>query len=155
MRGTLLNLGLLAAATMLPAGAAEVNHSWETLEQTLRPGRRVVVTQMNGRRAEGKLLSLSPEAIAVTVNDRPVSIPREDVFRVRIADIRQRHTLIGMAIGAGVGVIWGANLGDFNRGLSAVVLGGIGTGVGAAAGGALPIGAPLYEAPGGLKKKTP
>ena len=155
MKGTLLNLGLLAAVTVLPAGAAEVNNSWETLVQTLKPGKTVVVTQMNGKKAEGKLLSLSQEAIAVTVDERPVSVQREDVFRVRLANIRQRHTLIGMAIGVGVGVVWGSQLGDINRGISVAVMGGLGTGIGAAAGGALPIGAPLYEAPGGLRRKAP
>ena len=155
MKETWLKFGLLAAVTMLPAGAAEVNHSWETLVQTLKPGKTVVVTQMNGKKAEGKLLSLSEEAIAVSDSGQPVSIQREDVFRVRIANIRQRHTLIGMAIGAGVGIVWGSQLGDINRGLSVVVMGGLGTGIGAAAGGALPIGAPLYEAPGGLKRKAP
>jgi len=155
MKGTVLKLGLLAAVAMLPAGAAEVNHSWETLVQTLKPGKTVVVTQMNGKKAEGKLLSLSEEAIAVSDSGQPVSIQREDVFRVRIANIRQRHTLIGMAIGAGVGIVWGSQLGDINRGISVAVMGGLGTGIGAAAGGALPIGAPLYEAPGGLKRKAP
>ncbi len=83
MKGTLLKLGLLAAATMLPAGAAEVNHSWETLVQTLKPGKTVVVTQMNGNRAEGNLCRFRQEAIAVMDSGQPVSIQREDVFRVR------------------------------------------------------------------------
>ena len=164
MKSTLLKLGLLVAVTMLPAGAAEVNHSWEQLTQTLKPGKQVVVTRMDGKKAEGKLFSLTEESIIVArrklVSTRPdkyedesITVERGDVFRVRVANIRMRHTLIGMAIGAGVGVVWGAKLGDINRGLSVAIMGGLGTGIGAAAGGALPIGAPLYEAPGGLKRK--
>jgi len=160
----LLKLGLLAAVAMLPAGAAEVNHSWEQLMQTLQPGKKVVVTQMTGKKVEGKLSSLTGESITLArrklvsqrpdkYEDDPVTVDRGDVFRVRPADIRMRHTLIGMAIGAGVGVVWGSKLGDINRGISVAILGGLGTGIGAAAGGGLPIGAPLYEAPGGLKRK--
>jgi len=160
----MLKVGLLAAIATLPAGAAEANHSWEQLVQTLQPGKRVVVTQMNGKKVEGKLSSLTEESVTVArrklISQHPdkyeedsVTLERGDVFRVRFADIRMRHTLIGMAIGAGVGVVWGSKLGDINRGISVAVMGGLGTGIGAAAGGALPIGAPLYEAPGGLKRK--
>ena len=86
---------------------------------------------------------------------QPTVVQRPDVFRVRIAATRMRHTLIGMAIGAGVGVVWGANLGDRRRGLSVVVLGGLGAGVGAAAGGVLPIGSPLYQVEKPVGKAPP
>lgn len=157
MKGTLLKLGLLATATMLPAGAEEVNRSWDTLVQTLKPGQTVVVTRMSGKRAEGDLLSLSEEAIAVRDSGQPVSIQREEVFRVRLANIRRRHTLLGMAVGAGVGAIIIGVAGRDNRNVGAYALWGamLGVGPGAAVGGALPIGVGLYEAPGGLKRKAP
>ena len=155
MRGTVRKLGLLAAVTMLPAGAAEVNHSWETLVQTLKPDQAVVVTQMNGRKAEGSLLSLSQEAIEVSDSGQPVSIQREEVFRVRIANIRQKRTLIGLGIGVVAGAIIGGTGADRYKAWTALFGAGVAGGIGAAAGGAIPIGKPLYEAPGGLKKKAP
>ena len=85
---------------------------------------------------------------------QPVAIPREDVYRVRIANIRRKHTLLGMAIGAGVGaVIWAiAGRDNVNNGWYPVAGMVFGVGPGAAVGGSLPIGEPLYEAPGGLRK---
>ena len=145
-------VGLLAALAMLPAFGAEVNRSWETLVETLKPGRRVVVVQHSRKQAEGEMLSLTGESITVQMRGQALQVPRDDVFRVRIADIRQKRTLIGLGIGAAVGVISGLNLGTKSHGTSAVVLGGLFGGIGAAAGGAIPIGKPLYEAPGGLKK---
>jgi hypothetical protein len=127
------------------SGHAQVNRSWEVLMETLKPDSKVVVTKMNSGNVEGKLLSITADSITVDWQGQPSVVQRPDVFRVRTADIRMRHTLIGMAIGAGVGVAWGANLGDVNRGLSVVILGGLGTGIGAAAGAALPIGRPLYQ----------
>ena len=143
---------MLAALTMLPAFGAEVNRSWETLVETLKPGRRVVVIQHSRKQAEGEMLSLTGESITVQMRGQALQVPRDDVFRVRIADIRQKRTLIGLGIGAAVGVISGLNLGTKSHGTSAVVFGGLFGGIGAAAGGAIPIGKPLYEAPGGLKK---
>ncbi len=152
MSKVLLRVGFMAALTMLPAFGAEVNRSWETLVETLKPGRRVVVVQHSRKQAEGEMLSLTGESITVEMRGQALQVPRDDVFRVRIADIRQKRTLIGLGIGAAVGVISGLNLGTKSHGTSAVVLGGLFGGIGAAAGGAIPIGKPLYEAPGGLKK---
>ncbi len=155
VKGAMFKLSLLTAVTMLPGGAAEVNHSWETLVQTLKPGRTVVVTRMNGKKAEGKLLSLSGEAIAVSDSGQPVSIRREEVFRVRIANIRQKRTLIGLGIGVVAGAIIGGTGADRYKAWTALFGAGVAGGIGAAAGGAIPIGKPLYEAPGGLKRKAP
>ena len=133
----------------------QVNRSWEVLMESVKPDKRVVVTKMTSGNVEEKLLSITADSITVQWRGQPTVVQRPDVFRVRIADTRMRHTMIGMAIGAGVGIVWGSQLGDINRGISVAVMGGLGTGIGAAAGGALPIGAPLYEAPGGLKRKAP
>ena len=155
MKGAMSRLSLVAAVTMLPAGAAEVNHSWETLVQTLKPGRTVVVTRMNGKKAEGKLLSLSAEAITVRDSGQPVSIQRGEAFRVRIANIRQKRTLIGLGIGVVAGAIIGGTGADRYKAWTALFGAGVAGGIGAAAGGAIPIGKPLYEAPGGLQRKAP
>ena len=155
MKGRRL-LTALAAALLTPAlfGAA-VNSSWETLVATLKPGRNVAVVQHSGKRAEGKLLTLTGESITVRAGAQPLTIQRDEVFRVRVAGVRGKRSLIGLGIGTAAGVAFGANLGSRRHRLSAVVFGGIFGGIGAAAGTAIPTGKPLYEAPGGLKKSGP
>ena len=153
MKRTLLKLGLLAAAVVLPAGAAEVNHSWEKLVETVTVGKSVVVKRTNSVQVEGKLLAIGADSITVRWKKKPEVIAREDVFRVRYANIRRRNTLLGMAIGAGVMAIWGSrdeNFGGADGALLAATI--FGVGPGAAVGGVWPIGKPLYEATGGLKK---
>ena len=155
MRGSRLLSGL-AAALLTPAlFGAEVNRSWETLVETLKPGRLVVVVQHSRKQAEGELLTLTGESITVQVGAQPLTIQRDEVFRVRVAEIRMKRSLIGLGIGAAAGVVFGANLGSRRHGLSAMAFGGILGGTGVAAGAAIPIGNPLYEAPGGLKKSGP
>ncbi len=155
MQSRLFKFGLTVGLAVLPALGAEVNRSWETLVETLRPGRRVVVVQHSRKQAEGKLLSLTAESITVQVSRQPVTVQRDDVFRVRIADIRQKRTLIGLAIGAAVGAVIGGTGADTYKGAAAALGAGVAGGIGAAAGGVIPIGKPLYEAPGGLKKAGP
>ena len=146
---------LLAAVAPAFIVHGQVNRSWEVLMESVKPDKKVVVTKMTSGNVEGKLLSITADSITVQWRGQPTVVQRPDVFRVRIADIRMRHTLIGMAIGAGVGIVWGANLGDINRAISVAVLGGLGTAVGAAAGGALPIGAPLYQVEKPVRKAPP
>ena len=152
MKGTLLKLGLLATAAMLPAGAAEVNHSWEKLAESVTVGKSVVVKRTNSVQVEGKLLAIGADSITVQWEKKPEVVLREDVFRLRYANIRQRHTLLGMAIGAGAGAVLGvgASKGSGGAALAGAFAGGLI--FGPITGGVWPIGAPLYEAPGGLKK---
>jgi hypothetical protein len=147
---------VIVAAVLTPAfPAAEVNRSWETLLETLKPGRRVVVVQHSRKQVEGKLVSLTGDSMTVQVGAQPLTIQRHEVFRVRLAGIRSKRSLIGLGIGAAAGVAFGANLGSRRHGLSAVVFGGMFGAIGAAAGAAIPVGGPLYEDPGGLKKSGP
>jgi len=143
----------LVTLLMVPAAySADVNRSWDTLVETLKTGRRVVVVQHNRKQAEGKLLSLTNESITVQVRGQPLAVPREDVFRVRIADIRARNTAIGMGIGTVAGAVIYVLGTNADPAISAMIGAILGVGPGAAVGGAMPIGKPLYEAPGGLRK---
>ena len=156
MKGKRLLSGSLAAALLAPAlFGVEVNRSWDTLVATLKPGRSVVVVQHSRKQTEGKLLTLTGESIKVQAGTQPLTVQREEVFRVRVAGSRGKRSMIGLGLGAAAGVAFGANLGSRRHGLSAVAFGGIFAGIGAAAGAAIPIGNPLYEAPGGLKKSEP
>ena len=96
-------------------------------------------------KVEGKLLAIDAASISVRKGGQPQVVQREDVFRIRYADIRKRHTLLGLAIGAAAGaIILAASVDDFKEaGAAAGAI--LGTGIGAAVGGALPIGEPLYQ----------
>ncbi len=156
MQGKQLLWSSLAAALLTPAVfCAEVNRSWDTLVATLRPGRSVVVVQHSRKQVEGKLLTLTGESITVQAAAEPITIQRDEVFRVRVAGTRGKRSMIGLGLGAAAGVAFGANLGSRRHGLSAVAFGGMFGAIGAAAGAAIPIGNPLYEAPGGLNKPEP
>jgi hypothetical protein len=131
---------LLCIMPVLVAGA-DRNRSWDVLVQTIKPGKSVVVKQMNSIQVEGKLLAIDADSITVRKGRDSRVIRRDDVLRVRYANIRRRNTLIGMAIGAGAGAAIGATQSDSEFGGAL-----IGVGLGALTGGVLPIGAPLYEA---------
>jgi hypothetical protein len=124
---------------------AEVNRSWDTLVESIKVGNKVVVTRMNSSKVEGKLLAIDAASISVRKGGQPQMVQRDAVFRVRYADIRKRHTLLGLAIGAAAGaIILAASVDDFKEaGAAAGAI--LGTGIGAAVGGALPIGEPLYQ----------
>ncbi len=152
----MITLGVLAAVAMLPAGAEEVNRSWEKLTESVKVGKSVVVKRTNFVQVEGKLLAIDAKSITVRWKEQPEVISRPDVFRVRYANIRRRHTLIGMAVGAVVGAVMVKRElfgGTGSQQTNATLIGAaFGVGGGAAVGGALPVGKPLYEASGGLKK---
>ncbi len=139
-------LRLLAAcvATVLVA-SAEVNRSWDVLVTSIETGKSVVVTRMNSGNVEGKLLAIDADSITVKWHGEPQVIQKADVFRVRYANIRRKHTLIGMAIGAGTGAIIGATGVEYDKGGVAAFGSLLGVGFGALGGGVLPIGAPLYQ----------
>jgi hypothetical protein len=130
---------------------AEPNHSWDQLMQTLKPDKTVVVTLSNGIKVEGKLLDLTAKSITVKRDGKPQVIERDDVYRVRIANIRRKHMMIGMAIGAAAGAIIStisATKNDaWSGGGGANIAGGAAGGVlyGLVGGAVVPIGEPLYE----------
>jgi hypothetical protein len=136
---------LLFVVVVLPSTAkAEVNRSWESLMQSVQVGKQVVVIRMTAGQVEGELISIDPDSITVEERGSRQLIRRAEVFRVRYANIRRRHTLWGLAIGAGAGMAIGAKADSYRE--AAVAFGGLlGLGIGSAAGGALPIGPPLYE----------
>lgn len=128
---------------------AEANRSWDTLVETVKVGKKVVVTRMNTSNAEGKLLAIDADTITVKLHGAPECIRRENVFRVRYADIRRHHALIGAAAGFAVcfatGVTTEWKYTGLSRSEGGLFFGAWGAGVGAATGALLPIGKPLYE----------
>ena len=146
----LLEFGLLAAIAVLRANA-DGNQSWKKLVETVRIGKSVAVKHMNSIQIEGKLLAISADSITVEDHGQRYVFAWEDVLRVRYANIRRKHELIGMGIGAAAMGVFIGRIANMTNGKSGAVAGAAGgavpgLGLGVAVGAALPIGAPLYEA---------
>ena len=146
---------LVVAAAPALAICAEPNHSWDALMQSLQPGKTVVVTRMNSVKVEGKLLALGPDSITVREDGQPLVVRKEDVLRVRIANIRRKHTLIAMGVGAAIGAVLFGAAATENKGPVAALGTLPGVMVGAIGGGVAPIGKPLYEAAKPPKQPAP
>ena len=118
--------------------------SWENLKQ-LRVGEKIQVVQMNIKSFQGTFAGFSEEAISLRVKQSEVAVPRADVLRVSSLDRgkRKRNILLGLAIGAGAGMLAGGGVvsavGLFDEGTGykpmAIILGSLAAG--AAAGGAV------------------
>jgi len=131
---------------------AGINRSWDVLVGSVKAGKKVNVTLMSSSDVEGKLLAIDAGSITVERSGAPRVIAAADVLRVRYANIRQRHVLYGMLIGAVAGGVafWAADKAssspdpyESGADIGAIV---IGLPLGAVVGAALPIGPPLYEA---------
>ena len=130
------------------AGADEAN--WDNLQQ-LRVGQKIEVVDTNLKKLKGTFLSFSDEAISLRVGKDEVGVQRPNAFRVssREHSKRLRNTLIGLAIGGGIGVAVGA-IGDARSGESgehvgAYAFGLLGSGIGAGLGAALPSHQTIYK----------
>ncbi|MEE8257580.1 MAG: hypothetical protein V3R60_06785, partial [Acidobacteriota bacterium] len=86
-------------------------HSWENLQQ-VRVGQRIEVVDTNLKKLKGTFLSFSEEAISLRVKKDEVGVPRVNVLRVSSLDRskRKRNILLGLAIGAGGGMLAGAGV---------------------------------------------
>ena len=124
MRWMAVNIGifLLTQSTGLVA-KEPVEQSWENLKQ-LKVEQEIQVVQMNVKSLQGTFVGFSEEAISLRVKQNEVTVHRADVLRVSslYRGKRKRNILLGLAIGAGVGMLAGggvasaANLFDEGQG---------------------------------------
>ena len=133
----IIGLSNLAAA-QTSAGA------FSDLSGSLKRGRTVSVTDDAGRKVEGRLIDVSTTSLKLRVDGKEETLPQSRVQRV--AERRHmtgRYSLIGLALGAGIGVIAGLGtdtdcFGCLSRGdttaAATMVFGGLGAGVGAVVG---------------------
>jgi hypothetical protein len=139
MRSTVLLLALLVA---LPAAAASQLPAW------VRPGARLRVTTAAGEPVVGSLVRADPDSFSLQVGtDDEVTIPLAAVSRMDVS--RERGSQFGagartgLVVGASFGAVTILSNGDVgNKGLGALVFGGvfglIGAGVGGLIGSAMP-----------------
>lgn len=108
--------GRLAIGAFLITAVAWGQTGWDRL-QSIAPGQKIRVYTTNNR-VEGAYVRASPEAIDFKLEDgQHISISQIDVTRIeaRSESHRGRNTLIGAAIGVGLGVAAYASYGRLLR----------------------------------------
>ena len=87
-------------------------NSWENLKK-LQAGQRIQVVQMDMKLQKGTFLGFTDEMISLRIKKDEVAVPREEVLRVSLRGKpkRGRNALLMMGVGAGVGAISGAAVG--------------------------------------------
>jgi len=117
-----------------------IRGSWEGIK-AVPPGDEVAVRLRNGQNLKGRLISVSDTALTIEHGANTTDVTRGDALRVHrvISKSAKRWTLIGLGIGAGIGMIGsvvtaktGGGEGDAD--LWALVAGAFGAGVGALTG---------------------
>lgn len=146
-------VSLLFAPT---TASAQVTDSLATLQSSIRAGDRLRITDRAGVVTNGKLLGLSLDTLQLTLSPgRSFQIAEPSLARVeRVTRATVRGVIIGLFIGAATGVVAVAeacNRGCYGPGKNewmlpvAGVFGGIGAGVGALIGSAIPVHRLVYE----------
>jgi hypothetical protein len=107
--GWILTFALPAiAAGQSPAG------SFDTLDQQLKPGQQVIVTEAGGRRAKGRLLDVDGTGLTLLVDEgydeRSLTISAANVSTIRKNDSLLNGFLIGLGAGLAGGEIWVYNV---------------------------------------------
>lgn len=142
MKKLLLAVLLLSAPVGMSCGKGQ-GESWKNLKQ-LQVGQQIEVVDMDLKVVRGTFLGVSKTGITLQAGTNEVTVERPDVLRVTDPEHseRARNVLLGMAVGAVVGLGMAAEDLDANQGPPApglpLIGAGIGSGVGAAAGAALP-----------------
>ena len=114
MNRTLTHIFLpaLLAATLAAAAAAQQVKpiaNWSNVSQ-LATGAEIRVTLANGKTLRGFIQRVTPESLAINATTSQETLPRQDI---RCVDLKRpghrgRNTLIGLAVGTGVGLTAGA-----------------------------------------------
>ena len=100
------------------AGAQQIATSFDDLTTRVRPGETLIVTDTRGATVEGKLVRLTGSSLDMTIGRNrytpPLSIPASNINNIVAtrADKLWNGPLLGLAIGAGVGLL--AELGAQN-----------------------------------------
>ena len=145
-------LALLTTAAW--ADAQPVADQFSRLNDFLRLGDTVILTDLSGQDIRGTLQALQPETMELMVAGKPRTISGRDVsiVQLRKADSLVNGTLIGAAIGTGLGAAWGAAYDDNwvnTVGLLGIICGAVGTGLGAAIDSAIPTRVVVFRRPRG------
>jgi hypothetical protein len=118
--GSGLIVALLVLMTGVPLRAADnrnAGSNWDNLKQ-LAPGDQVQIVLNDAKSYRGHFQLLSDEAIVVRLGSGEQTFPRETVLRVSTKgqSHRGRNALIGLAAGAGTGIVVGVASPELGQG---------------------------------------
>jgi hypothetical protein len=148
---TVLMLGFIEVASVNAAEPKSSQANWESLKQ-LAPGDNLRIVLNDAKSYKAELKSVNENAIVVHLASGEQPFPRETVLRVATKgrSHRGRNALIGLAAGAGTGVIVGVASPELGQGTcgqgscanaaSASLAGAAGAVVGAVVGAVIPTG---------------
>ena len=103
---TVLTLVFIGIASVNGAEPKSTQANWESLKQ-LAPGQEVQVVLNDAKSYSGQFQSVSDDGIVLRLGKDSQTFERQNVLRVstRGKNHRGRNALIGLAVGAGAGVI--------------------------------------------------
>ena len=131
----------ILALSSASAGQAQ-EHSWDNF-RALEVGTKIQVVDQHLKSLDGTFLSVSEDALIYQVDDRPITIPKQNVLRVSSREHlgRGKKALLGYVIGLLVGgaVVEATDKPNEEAGLYALM--------GAGMGAALPSGHPTIYRP--------
>jgi hypothetical protein len=144
--------GVVVIAALFPLTArAQEAGSFSKLDQALKPGQRIVLTDGEGRRVRGRVTALTPSSIAVEGR----LFADANVREIRRADPLWNGALIGAGVGAGL-ALWDYLIDPSEPGNAAIAA--VAVGLGAAAGAGIDKLIPgrlLYLSPGTTVRMMP
>jgi hypothetical protein len=102
---------MLTAAPGVVTGQ-EIAGSFDQLRVLVKAGDKVRVTDETGHETSGKIVDLSPTALALLVDGQRREIPAHDIstIRQRRADTLATGAKVGFGIGAGLGLLVGLQM---------------------------------------------
>lgn len=117
----------------------EPTHDWATL-MTLHPGEQLYVTLTDGKKVEGKLISISETTLALSGGNKTTDLNSVDILRIyrKAGRSFKKPVLIGALVGGAAGSVVGIAAGSckphdflcFDRSITIPVGAGVGTIVG-------------------------
>jgi hypothetical protein len=114
---TVLMLGFIGIASVNGAEPKSTQANWESLKQ-LAPGQEVRVVLNDAKSYGGQFQSVSDDGIVLRLGKDSQTFERQNVLRVstRGKSHRGRNALIGLAVGAGAGVVVGVASPELGQG---------------------------------------
>lgn len=104
----LLGIGLFATA--LGAAPAAVSLKWNELSGAIAH-QSVIVVLRDGSKVKGRVSSVEPSALAVSVCRKgQTSIARDQIRRLRLVRMRKRGRVFGTVLGSALGATAGAGI---------------------------------------------
>ena len=95
---------LLTALAGAPAAAQTTS---DRIADSVRPGLKVSIVDDRGRKIEGRVASLSEEAIRMSIGKRAEAVPFDRILRIERPDTVKNGAIVGFVVGLALGTVGG------------------------------------------------